>query len=178
MAEGLAEKRAEGLRREGGLTMAPKELPPQIGEIMLRRGAVIVFGPEYLENSLLMLQEMKEALASKAVLSCEKIDDLRIPSEPMLNCLMIFFHRAPPHMTFASWESALLEGVGTSTQVSKVEFVPMGGERDMQMILTWLRPVKSDLCVQTARAIERAYRENGGHYPKPGVFTRLRNLFS
>ena len=74
--------------------MAPKKLPPQVGEMMLLNGAVVAFGPDYLENSLLLLKQMKETLAGMAVLTCEKIDDLRIPSGPVLNCLMIFFHRA------------------------------------------------------------------------------------
>ena len=94
-------------------------------------------------------------------------------------------------MTFGSWETALLKGFDLSSQPPKglgvsdkspeepkVEFVRVGGDREMQLILTWARPLESSHCVQTARAIERSYLENGGQYVKPGVFKRLRSLFS
>jgi hypothetical protein len=168
-----------------------KELPPQVGEMMMLQGAIVVFGPDYLENSLLMIKERKGALAGKAVLCCEKIDDLRIPSGPVLNSVMIFFHRVPSDMSFGSWESTLLKGVvlrshppqglGVSDKSPEdpiVKFAPVGGEREMQLILTWLRPLESSHCVQAARAIEHSYLENGGQYGKPSVFRRLRNLFS
>lgn len=170
--------------------MAPKELPSQVGEMMLLNGAVVVFGPDYLENSLLMLEENKDALAGKAVLSCEKIDDLRIPAGPALNCLLIFFHRLPPGTSVSSWQSALLKGIDLgsrppkglgvadkSPEDPKVELVP-AGDREMHLILTWTRPLEATHFVETARALERSYLENGGQYGKPGVLKRLRNLFS
>lgn len=166
-----------------------KELPPRVGEIMMTQGAAVLFGPDYLENTLLLTKE--GALEGLAVLSCEKIDDLRIPSGPVLACSMIFFHRVPSDMSFGSWEEALLKsvvlrshppkGLGVSDKSPedpKVEFVRVGGKREMQLILTWLRPLESSHLVQTARAIERSYLEHGGEYGKPGVFKRLRNLFS
>lgn len=159
--------------------MPPKELPPQTGERMMRHGAVVIFGPDYLENSLQLLKEMKGALESIAVLSCEKIDDLRIPDGPVLNCTMIFFHRRPSHMDVGAWDTALLKGLDLSSRPPKglgvgdqspeeptVELVP-AGEGAMQLILAWLRPLELSHIVQTAREIERAYRENGGQYGKP-----------
>lgn len=56
-----------------------------------------------------------------------------------------------------------------------MEFVLVGGDREMQLILTWLRPLESRLLVEAARAIERSYLEHGGHYDKPGVFKRVRD---
>lgn len=168
-----------------------KTLPPQVGEMMLLNGAVIVFGPDYLENSLLMINEMRAALAGKAVLSCERIDDLVIPSGPVLNCMMVFFHHLPSDISFGSWGSALLKGVVLRSHPPKglgvsdkspedptVECVQVGGDREVQLILTWLRPLESSHFVQTARAIEHSYLENGGQYGKPGVLRRLRNLLS
>ncbi|MDD5305066.1 MAG: hypothetical protein PHS14_18360 [Elusimicrobia bacterium] len=156
--------------------MAQQELPPQTGERMIRHGAVVIFGPDYLENSLQLLKEMKEALTSTVVLSCEKIDDLAIPSGPVLNCTMIFFHRKPSHMDAGAWDTALLKGADLSSrppkglgvadqspEEPKVELVPAGGD-EMQLILAWLRPLESSHIVQAARAIERAYLENGGSY--------------
>lgn len=171
--------------------MAPKELPPQVGEMMLRQGAVVLFGPDYLENSLLLLKELKGALAGKAVLSCEKIDDLRIPRGPALNCVMIFFHRVPSDAALGSWEAALLKGVvprstppqglgvgDESPEDPTLEFAPAGEERKMQLTLTWARPLEASHIVRTARALERSYLENGGRYGGPGFFKRLRGLFS
>lgn len=164
-----------------------KDLPPQVSEMMLLQGAVVIFGPDYLENTLLMHKDLM--LAGKAVLSCEKIDDLRVPSGPVLNCVMIFFHRLPSHMTFGSWETALLKGIvlrshppkglgvsDKSPEEPEVEFVSVGRKREMQLILTWKRPLEASHCVQTARAIERSYLENNGQYGKPGIFKRLRSL--
>lgn len=168
-----------------------KELPSEVSEMMMMQGGVVVFGPDYLENSLLMIKQLKGDLAGMAFLCCEKIDDLRIPSGPVLACSMIFFHRVPSAMSFGEWEDALLKrvvlrshppkGLGVSDKSSedpRVEFVRVGGGREMQLILTWLRPLESSHCVQTARAIERSYLEHGGQYSKPGVVKRLRNLFS
>jgi hypothetical protein len=167
-----------------------KKLPSNVSEMMMMHGGVVVFGPDYLENSLLIIKEMKDALAGMAILSCEKIDDLRIPSGPMLACSIIFFHRMPSDMSSGEWGEALLKGVVLRSHPPKglgvsdkspedptVEFVRVGG-KEMQLILTWLRPLELSHCVQTARAIERSYLENGGQYGKAGVFKRLRNLLS
>ena len=141
------------------------------------RGAIILFGPDYLENSLLLIKQMKDALTSMAVLSCEKIDDLRIPNGPVLNCTLIFFHRRPSHMDAGAWDTALLKGVelrsqppkglgvtDTSPEEPTVELVPVDKD-EMQLILAWLRPLESSHVVAAARAIERAYQEYGGQYP-------------
>ncbi|MBI4060653.1 MAG: hypothetical protein HY403_04415 [Elusimicrobia bacterium] len=170
--------------------MAAKALPPQVGEAMLRRGAVVAFGPDYLDNSLLMRQELRETLEGKAVLSCEKIGDLLIPDGPMLNCAMIFFHRLPSSSTMGAWKAALLEGVALASQPPRglevedaspeepvVEWARAGGADGLQLILTWFRPLESSHCVRTARALERSYLENGGRYGRPGLFRRLRGLF-
>jgi hypothetical protein len=157
---------------------------------MLLQGAVVLFGPDYLENSLLMLKELKGALAGKAVLSCEKIDDLRVPHGPALSCMMVFFHRVPDGTTYMTWEKELLKGLSLRSQPPKglgvadqspeeptVELVPVN-QKDMQLIVTWRRPLEASHFVQVARALERSYLENGGQYGAPGVFKRLRGLFS
>lgn len=161
--------------------MTPKDLPPKTGEAMLTRGAVVLFGPDYLENSLELIKEMKGKLAATVVLSCEKIDDIRIPNGPVLSCSMIFFHRRPARMDVGAWDTALLAGVDLRSQPPKrlgvpdkspemptVELVP-AGETEMQLILTWLRPLASSHIVHTARAIEHAYLAHGGRYNKPDV---------
>ena len=96
-----------------------RELPTAVSEMMMTQGAVVVFGPDYLENSLLMLKQAARELAGMAFLSCEKIDDLRIPSGPVLACSMIFFHRLPAAMSFGEWEEALLKRVELRSQPPK-----------------------------------------------------------
>ncbi|MDO8757158.1 MAG: hypothetical protein Q7J64_04035, partial [Elusimicrobiota bacterium] len=126
--------------------MASNALPPRISELMMLQGAVVILGPDYLENSVLLVKQMEEALSDMVVLSCEKIDDLRVPNGPVLACSLIFFHRMPPHMNFGSWDTALLKdvdlmshppkGLGVadkSPESPKVELVPAGDEREMQL---------------------------------------------
>ena len=159
--------------------MAPQELPPNTGEMLLTRGAVVLFGPDYLENSLQLITAMKGALSSTTVLSCEKIDDLRIPNGPVLNCSLIFFHRKPAHMDVGAWDTALLAGADlralppkrlgvpdASPEMPTVELVPVEGD-EMQLIITWRRPLASNHIVESARAIERAFLANGGRYRTP-----------
>jgi len=169
--------------------VSPKKLPPQAAEMMMLHGAAVLFGPDYLENSLQLMKAMKDRLGGMQILSCEKIDDLILPSGPVLACSMTFFHRMPPHMNFGTWDTALLKGVelasrppkglgvaDQSPEDPKVELIPVGGD-EMQLVLAWLRPLEAAHIVLTARALERAYLEHGGLYPPPGVFKRLRGLF-
>lgn len=161
--------------------MPPKDLPPQTAELLLTRGAIVLFGPDYLENSLALIKEMKGKLGSAVVLSCEKIDDIRIPNGPVLSCTMIFFHHRPAGMDVGAWDTALLNGIDLRSEPPKrlgvadkspemptVELVP-AGETEMQLILTWLRPLASSHIVHTARALERAFLEHGGRYNEPGA---------
>jgi len=157
---------------------------------MLLNGAVVLFGPDYLENSLLMVEKMKDALAGRAVLSCERIEDLRVPDGPVLNCSMVFFHRMPARMDFGTWDTVLLKdlaldsrppkGLGVDDQSPEkpnVELVPVGGAQ-MQLIVTWTRPLEASHIVRAARALERAYLEHGGQYDPPSLYKSLRGLFS
>lgn len=160
--------------------MTPKELPPGTAEAMLKRGVVVLFGPDYLVNSIQLIKEAEETLGATVVLSCEKIDDLRIPNGPVLNCSMIFFHRRPAGMDVGLWDTALMDGVelramppkglavaDRSPQMPTVELVPVGGD-EMQLILAYPRPLASAHIVHTARAIERAFLAHGGRYNEPG----------
>lgn len=158
--------------------MTPKELPPGTADLLLTRGAVVLFGPDYLVNSLQLIKETKDTLGGVVVLSCERIDDLRIPNGPVLNCTMIFFHKRPAGMDVGAWDTALLHGHGLdlrsqppkglavpdqTPEMPAVELVPVEGQ-DMQLILAWRRPLASSHIVHTARAIERAFLDNGGVY--------------
>lgn len=158
--------------------MSPKELPPGTADLLLTRGAVVLFGPDYLVNSLQLIKEAKDTLGGVVVLSCEKIDDLRIPNGPVLSCTMIFFHKRPENMDVGAWDTALTHGHGLelaaqppkglgvsdpAPEMPAIELVPVEG-REMQLILAWRRPLASSHIVHTARAIEQAFLENGGAY--------------
>lgn len=158
--------------------MPAQDLPPQTGERMMTQGAVVLFGPDYLENSLLLAQEAKDATGSAAVLCCEKIDDLNIPDGPVLNCALIFFHRRPAHLDLGAWDTALLQGIDLravpprglgvadkTPEAPGVELVPVDGT-ETQLILTWLRPLESGHILRVARAIERSFLQHGGAYSK------------
>lgn len=155
--------------------MAAKELPPHVGELLMTRGAVVFFGPGHLANSVKLIEEMKETLEHTTFLSFEKIDDLIIPDGPVLNCTMVFFHHRPPHMDLGAWDTALLQGIDLrafpprrlgvpdkTPEEPTVELAPAG--REMQLILSWLRPLEAAHIVRVARAIERSYLEHGGEY--------------
>ena len=161
--------------------MTPEDLPPQVADMMMTQGAVVLFGPDYLDNSLELINQMKDALGGVAVLSCRKIDDLRIPDGPMLNCSMIFFHRRPAHMDAGKWDTALLKdvelisqpprGLGVddrSPEAPSVELAPVSAD-EMQLIVSWRRPLESNLVVEAARAIERAFLAHGGRYDEPAA---------
>lgn len=159
--------------------MPESDLPPQAAEIMLQNGAALLFGPSCLENSLQLINDLKGAIPDLAIFSCEAIDDLRLPDGPALNGSLIFFHRKPAHMDPGAWDTTLLRGIdlrsfpprrlGVADRTPEeptVELVPAGGA-EMQLIVTWLRPLESGHLVRVARAIERSYREHGGQYHDP-----------
>lgn len=169
--------------------MSPNEPPARLSEQMLLCGAVVFFGPDYLKNSLFMLKHLKGALAGMAVFSAEKIGDLVIPNGPVRAASMTFFHRKPAGADWGKWGTALLahvelsspppKGLGVadrSPQTPAVELVPVDRAGEMQLILTWTRPLEASHLARTARAIEASYLENGGRYGKPGLFKRLRGL--
>ena len=156
--------------------MPPKELPPQIGEIMLQRGALVLFGPGYLENALRLVEDLKGETPDIAIISCEKIDDVRIPDGPVLTGSLMFFHRKPAHLDAGAWDTVLLQGLDLRSMPPRrlgvpdrtpeepaVELAAAGGD-EMQLILTWLRPLESGHLVRIARAVERSYQEHGGLY--------------
>src|SRR5688500_18953195 len=125
--------------------MSPKKLPPQTAELMMLHGAAVLFGPDYHENTLQLIKMMKDRLGGLQILSCERIDDLIVPSGPVLACSMTFFHRMPAHMNPGTWDTALLKGVELASRPPKglgvadqspeeprVELVPVGGD-EMQL---------------------------------------------
>jgi len=165
--------------------------PSPVGEMMMLHGAAVLFGPDYLKNSLQLLRELKGSSAGMAVLGAETIDELGLPNGPVLACSLIFFHRKPEGVDWGRWDTLLLENIELSSAPPKglgvadrspeaptVELAPAGSGGEMQLILLWKRPLEASHIVRTARAIERAYVENGGQYDKPGVLRRLRRFFS
>jgi hypothetical protein len=163
--------------------MKPKDLPPEVKERMFSQGAVIVFGPTYLNTTL----AMQEQLAGQLVLSCERIDNLNIPSTLMLYCLMIFSHYLPNCKgrrvrddDLQKWSSRFLKDItfraATPLDTVPAEFASQEPEEKslvgdetgdgVVLIVRW-GPVESSHCIEVARALERSYERNGGYYRIP-----------
>jgi len=160
--------------------MTAKELPPHVKQTMVKQGAVIIFGPTYLNATLGMQQYCKGQL----VLSCERIDDLNIPCTLMRYCTMVFSHYLPDckgkgvtQNDLEAWKSELLEDIvfRAATPLDNVpaEFIfqeptekRIVGDattNEILLIVSW-GPVESSHCVEVARSLERSYEKHGGYY--------------
>jgi hypothetical protein len=151
---------------------------------MFEQGALLVFGPTYL-NTTLEMQRQQDS-RGELVLSCERIDDLNIPSTLMHHCVMVFSHYLPAckgrgvtDNDLETWRSELLGDVdfraATPLDTVPAEFaseeptdkriVGDAATNDILLIVTW-GPVESSHCVNVARSLERSYQKHGGYYTK------------
>ena len=144
---------------------------PRLKELMMRQGGLIIFGPQYLEATMALVDASKN---KKAVFSCAKIDDVQVPETLMIDCSMVFCHsltwcrgRGVTPAELKDWTAKLLDGI-----VFKPESVPglkaaeieepsrqiTADEKtnDLLLLVQW-GPVPSKHCVDVARALERAY---------------------
>src|SRR3569832_872513 len=81
---------------------------------MTRRGAVIVFGPQYLEATMNLVGPSNQ----KAVFSAEKADQLAVPEGLMIECSLVFAHsltwcrgRGVTQPELKDWKNKLLDGI-------------------------------------------------------------------
>ncbi|MFI5361040.1 MAG: hypothetical protein ACHQ49_03635 [Elusimicrobiota bacterium] len=142
----------------------------RLKDLMMRRGGLIIFGPQYLEASLNLVDGRNE----KAVFSCAKIDDADIPDALMLDCGLIFCHDltwcrgrgvTPPELK--EWGEKLLDGIvfkPASVPGIEPEEIEEPAKRftadektNSLLFLAQWGPVPSRHCVGVARALERAY---------------------
>lgn len=147
----------------------------RLKNLMMRQGTVIIFGPQYLEATLALVQNDE----SRAVFSCARIDDLAIPDILTIGCAMVFNHTVPscqgPRVTRSElerWSAALLAGIvfrpdhvpgldADDIDEPALELVADDQTTEATLSVIW-GPVPSRHCVDVARALERAYARNGG----------------
>jgi hypothetical protein len=143
----------------------------RLKNLMMREGGLIIFGPQYLEATMQLVDASKN---KKAVFSCAKIDDLEVPETLMIDCSLVFCHsltwcrgRGVTPAELKDWTAKLLYGI-----VFKPASVPglkpadieeptrqiTADEKtnDLLLLVQW-GPVPSRHVVEAARALERAY---------------------
>lgn len=143
----------------------------RLKNLMMRRGGLIIFGPQYLEATAALVDVKKN---EQAVFSGAKIDDLPIPETLMLRGSLIFCHsltwcrgRGVTSAELKDWSAKLLDGIvfkpasvpglapGEIEEPSK-RFAADGKTNDVNFLVQW-GPVPSRHCVEVARSLERAY---------------------
>ena len=143
---------------------------PRLKDLMMRRGGLIIFGPQYLEATLALV----DAKNDKAVFSCAKIDDAAVPDALMISCSLIFSHsltwcrgRGVTSAELEEWSAKLLDKIvfkPAAVPGLKPEELAEPARRftadektnDLLFLVQW-GPVPSRHCVDVARALERAY---------------------
>ncbi|HEX4048691.1 MAG TPA: hypothetical protein VH309_12685 [Elusimicrobiota bacterium] len=143
----------------------------RLKNLMMRRGGLIIFGPQYLEATMALVDVKKN---ERAVFSGAKIEDLPIPETLMLRSSLIFCHsltwcrgRGVTSAELKDWSARLLEGIAFKPAfvpgLSPAEiaepvkrFAADEKTNDLNFLVQW-GPVPSRHCVEVARALERAY---------------------
>lgn len=138
---------------------------------MARRGALVVFGPQFLEATMNLVDAKR---ADKAVFSAAKADELTVPDGLMIECSLIFAHsltwcrgRGVTKDELKDWKDKLLEGIAfkpASVPGLEPEDIDEPSLRltadektnDVLFLAQW-GPVPSRHCVEVARALQRAY---------------------
>ena len=148
-----------------------EETTRRLKSLMARRGGLVVFGPQFLEATMALVDVKKN---EKAVFSGAKAGDLAIPEALMIGCDLIFCHsltwcrgRGATSAELKEWSAKLLDGIvfkpasvpgleaGEIEEPSK-RFTADEKTNDLLFLVQW-GPVPSKHCVEVARALERAY---------------------
>jgi hypothetical protein len=142
-------------------------------DLMMRHGGLIIFGPQYLETTLALVDLHNQ----RAVFSGARIDDLSIPETLMIECSLIFCHSLPwckgrgvTSAELEKWSATLLDGIAfkpAEVPGLKLEEIEEPSKRftadkvtnDLLLLVQW-GPVPSRHCVEVARALERSYVRN------------------
>lgn len=136
--------------------MTPKvvlttDLTEQQAEDMLRNGALIVFGDQFLEVAGGLT---KEGMPGVPILAGERVADLKLPDTLMLYAMMVFAHTLPglkgkpaTKGDLAAWKEKLFDRVDFVTgqePMPTAEFSLTEGTRDVITQLTWTPPATGD----------------------------------
>src|SRR5580692_8057140 len=100
--------------KESERPIIPNYPSERLKKLMARRGGLIIFGPQYLEATMALVDGRND----KAVFSCARIDDVVVPDALMINCSMIFCHslkwcsgRGVTSAELQEWTAQLLKGI-------------------------------------------------------------------
>lgn len=142
----------------------------RLKDLMMSRGGVIIFGPQYLESAMALVESVK----GQAVFSCAKIDDVVIPDTLAISFCLVFCHSLTrchgagvTSAELKEWSARLLEGIvfkpaavpglkPEELEEPSMRFSADGKTHDVLLLVQW-GPVLSKHCVDVARALERAY---------------------
>lgn len=142
----------------------------RLESLMMRQGGIIIFGPQYLETTMGLINSLNK----KAVFSCALIDDVEIPDTLMIDCSLIFCHSLKwcegqkiSNADLQKWSDELLHGINfkpssvPGLQPEDIDEPTKGFTADevtnnIIFLVQW-GPVPSKHCVDVAHALERAY---------------------
>jgi hypothetical protein len=166
-------------------TMPPATVPQQVVDMMLYRGAIIVFGPDYLEATVSLQKELQQQDSGGfAWLSCKRTDEISDPRTLMLFGMIVFAHyvpgcegRAVGRAELEPWKNALLSGVvfraskpltnvppdDADEEPKEIRLISNQTDNKVILLARW-GAVESNHCFAVARAIEQSYVRHGGYY--------------
>jgi len=142
----------------------------RLKNLMAREGALIIFGPQFLEATAALVDASQNR---KAVFSAAKAAELAIPDGLMIDCSLIYAHsltwcrgRGVTPADLEEWKDELLKGIafkpasvpGLAPADIEAPYLKMTGDattNDVLFLVSW-GPVPSKHCVDVALALERA----------------------
>ncbi|HXT01537.1 MAG TPA: hypothetical protein VN915_12745 [Elusimicrobiota bacterium] len=143
----------------------------RLKDLMARRGALIVFGPQFLEATVNLVDSKHN---DKAVFSAATAVELAVPDGLMIGCSLIFAHsltwcrgRGVTPAELKDWKDKLLAGIAfkpasvpgleaADIDEPALRFTADEKTNDLLFLAQW-GPVPSRHVVEVARAVERAY---------------------
>jgi len=143
----------------------------RLKDLMARRGALVIFGPQFLEATAGLVDPRTN---DKAVFSAATAGELAIPEALMIECGLVFAHsvtwcrgRGVTPAELKEWREKLLEGIALKPasvpglapgdiEEPALDFEGEEKTNDMVLLVHW-GPVPSRHVVDVAHAVERAY---------------------
>jgi hypothetical protein len=137
----------------------------------LRRGAVVVFGPDYIPTQVGLMKEMMDRGLSLPMMGFQRGTELGFPPVPMAFCMLIFACKLPGSGTPAAadmraWVDPLREkawGPQGAPGSPEVTCTLSQSDRGINLQLQWKNVSSADVA-ETARALDAAYVATGGSF--------------
>lgn len=146
------------------------DVSKRLKDLMARRGALIVFGPQFLEATMNLVGPSND----KAVFSAAKAEELAVPEGLMIECSLVFAHsltwcrgRGVTQAELKDWKDKLLAGITFKPAIvpglspedidePSYRFTADEKTNDVLFLAQW-GPVPSRHVLEIARTLERAY---------------------